>query len=135
MRTVATLVVLLVFAAGAQAARIAGTSGNDRLVGTARADVVRGNQGRDVLLGRAGPDFLHGGAGRDRVEGGVGNDRIAVSYDGASDTARCGPGLDTVNADLADAVAATASSSGDGSHAIPTRGSTASTSRRSSPTA
>ena len=82
-----------------------GTARNDRLVGTPSADVIRGLAGNDQLLGRGGADFLQGGPGRDTVDAGAGSDLVAVSYDGARDTTRCGSGLDVVNADLTDAVA------------------------------
>jgi RTX calcium-binding nonapeptide repeat (4 copies) len=105
MRSAAALVLVLVVVGAAEAARIAGTNGNDRLRGTARSDSMTGGGGRDVLLGLGGTDFLEGGAGRDRADAGAGDDRVAVEYDGSRDTVRCGPGSDTVNADLNDDVA------------------------------
>ena len=96
----------LVAAAGASAARVTGTPGNDRLVGTSGADTILGLAGRDRLVGAAGGDVLDGGPDRDVVEAGTGADRVAVQYDGARDSVRCGAGLDVVNADLADSVAA-----------------------------
>jgi RTX calcium-binding nonapeptide repeat (4 copies) len=105
VRVVALGLVLALVAAGAAAARaVTGTAASDRLVGTPRADVIRGLAGRDALLGRAGGDLLQGGPGADTVDAGPGNDLVAVSYDGARDTARCGSGLDVVNADPADIV-------------------------------
>jgi hypothetical protein len=105
VRLVALGLVLALVAAGAAAARVVtGTAASDRLVGTPRADVIRGLAGRDALLGRAGADLLQGGPGADTVDAGAGNDLIAVSYDDARDTARCGSGLDVVNADPADIV-------------------------------
>jgi hypothetical protein len=98
------LVVALLAAAGASARAVTGTPRNDRLVGTPQADVIRGLAGHDQLLGRGGGDFLQGGPGRDTIDAGPGADRVAVSYDGARDSVRCGPGLDVVNADLTDAV-------------------------------
>ena len=106
MRLAAALAAVLVLAGAAHAARISGTAANDRLVGTPRADTILGGGGRDTLLGLGGTDFLEGGAGRDRTDGGAGSDRIAVEYDGARDTVRCGSGADVVNADLSDVVAA-----------------------------
>jgi hypothetical protein len=106
MRLVAALVVALVLVAAAPAARIVGTVGNDRLIGTARADTLLGREGRDRLLGNGGTDFLHGGPSRDVVDAGPGGDRVAVQYDGARDDVRCGSGIDVVNADLPDAIAA-----------------------------
>lgn len=105
MRVAVTLVVLLLLASTAQAARLVGTTGDDRLVGTTRADTILGREGHDRLKGGPGADLLHGGPGQDAVDAGPGADRVAVQYDGARDAVRCGPGLDLVNADLADAVA------------------------------
>jgi hypothetical protein len=106
MRLAASVAVALVVVGAASAARVVGTPGDDRLVGTPRADTILGLAGRDRLAGAGGGDFLDGGPGRDVVEGGAGADRIAVQYDGARDTVRCGAGADLVNADLVDAVAA-----------------------------
>lgn len=107
MRLVALVLSLLVLGAGTALARtIEGTNRSERLVGTARADVLLGRGGGDRLFGLGGTDFLSGGTGRDRVEAGSGADRVATQYDGARDTVRCGAGLDVVNADLLDAVAA-----------------------------
>jgi hypothetical protein len=98
-------VAFLALGATAGARLVTGTPRNDRLVGTQRADSIRGLAGNDVLLGRGGADFLLGGTGRDRLDAGPGNDLVESSYDGSRDTARCGPGTDVVNADLADGVA------------------------------
>jgi hypothetical protein len=102
----ASLTLALLLAGTAAAARIVGTTGNDVLAGTPRADTIQGGPGRDTLIGGPGIDFLHGGRGTDRIHGGPGDDRIAVQYDGARDSVRCGPDVDLVNADLLDAVAA-----------------------------
>jgi hypothetical protein len=107
MRVAALALVLLLVAAGAAGARVVvGTNGNDRLVGTKRADTISGLGGKDVVLAGAGPDSVFAGAGRDAVDAGPGNDLVAVEYDGARDTVRCGQGTDTVTADLTDSVAA-----------------------------
>jgi len=106
MRFALALALSLLVAGTAAAATVVGTSGDDRLVGTPRADAISGREGRDTLVGAAGSDFLHGGPGRDLLDGGAGDDRIAAQYDGSRDTVRCGSGLDVVNADLLDAVAA-----------------------------
>lgn len=105
MRSLAVLIVLVAVLAGAaEAARVSGTGGDDRLVGTPGADTAFGLGGRDRIFGLAGADFLHGGPGRDVIDGGPGADRIAVAYDGARDVVRCGPGVDVVNADFLDTV-------------------------------
>lgn len=106
MRIAAALIVALVIAGAAQAARIVGTASGDRLLGTARADTILGREGRDRIDAGRGTDFVHGGPGRDVIDGGPGADRIAVQYDGSRDTVRCGSGVDIVNADLVDSVAA-----------------------------
>ena len=103
---VAVLSCLLVLSSAATAARLVGTDGPDRLVGTMGSDSIFGRGGSDLIFGLAGNDFLHGGPGRDLLDGGPGDDRIMAAYDGARDTVRCGPGLDVVNADLLDTVAA-----------------------------
>jgi hypothetical protein len=105
MRIVVALLIGLLLAGAASAARLTGTTGNDVLVGTARADTILGREGRDRLVGGAGADFLHGGQGRDVIDAGPGADRVVVQYDGARDSVRCGGGADLVNADLADTVA------------------------------
>jgi RTX calcium-binding nonapeptide repeat (4 copies) len=90
----------------AGAAIVRGTPGPDLLRGTAFADELYGRGGADRLEGRDGDDLLDGGPGRDRLFGGAGADWFASSGDERSDTVRCGPGLDVVNADLTDPVAA-----------------------------
>ncbi len=90
----------------ALARTIEGTNRSENLLGTARADVLNGRGGSDRLSGLGGTDFLSGGTGRDRLDAGPGSDRVVTQYDGARDTVLCGSGLDVVNADLLDAVAA-----------------------------
>jgi hypothetical protein len=104
--SVLALVVFLVAAGVAGARVVVGTNGNDRLVGTPKADRISGLGGRDVIAAGAGADLVLAGPGRDSVDAGAGNDLVAVEYDGARDTVRCGRGADTVTADLTDTVAA-----------------------------
>ena len=85
------------FAGDAWAKLLRGTPGDDRLLGTAVADTIEGLGGHDLLRGRGG---------RDAIAGGPGNDRIAAHADVGRDTVRCGAGLDVVNAELHDMVAA-----------------------------
>ncbi|MBA3433563.1 MAG: hypothetical protein H0U08_05680 [Actinobacteria bacterium] len=106
MRIVGLMLVALIVAGAAEAARIVGTASNDRLQGTTRADTILGREGRDTIAAGAGTDFVLGGPARDVIDGGPGADRIAVQYDGARDTVRCGSGVDVVNADLVDSIAA-----------------------------
>jgi hypothetical protein len=103
-RLVVVAVVALVAAGAAEARTIVGTGRGDVLSGTPRADSILGRAGNDRLTGGRGADFLNGGAGRDAVSGGEGNDRITVEYDSARDRVACGGGVDTVTADLTDAV-------------------------------
>lgn len=91
---------------GAVAATIAGTSRADILRGTNGADQIDGRSGNDILSGLGGADFLDGNVGHDLLDGGPGDDRIGVSGDGTRDDVRCGSGVDVVNADLVDRVAA-----------------------------
>ena len=105
MRALLTVLVIGVAASAASAATVVGTRGDDRLRGTPQSDSILGRDGSDRLFGLAGTDFLSGGADRDVVDAGRGADRVAVQYDGARDSVRCGAGLDLVNADLVDSVA------------------------------
>jgi hypothetical protein len=106
MRAVALLAVIALALAGTATARtIVGTPKGDRISGTPRADSIFGGTGGDHLFGGPGADFLSGGPGHDLLDGGPGNDRIAAQYD-VRDRVTCGPGLDTVTADLLDSVAA-----------------------------
>jgi hypothetical protein len=101
---IAGLAVAALVAGAARAALLRGTEGSDRLVGTPAADTIYGLGGADTIDGRGGADVIVAGPGRDSVQGGTGDDRIAVQ-DGAVDNVTCGPGLDTVTADLADKIA------------------------------
>jgi Ca2+-binding RTX toxin-like protein len=98
-------------------------------VGTERADTMQGASGNDELAGRrgndaifgdregtpAGDDLLRGGPGKDllfdgsqivdtdTVFGGKGDDRVDVKEgDDSVDDVDCGPGQDTIFADLSD---------------------------------
>jgi hypothetical protein len=105
MRVLGLFAALALTLAGTAAARtIVGTSGGDRITGTPRTDSIFGGAGADRLSGGAGADLLSGGPGHDVLDGGPGNDRIAAQYD-VRDRVTCGPGVDTVNADLVDSVA------------------------------
>jgi Tol biopolymer transport system component len=82
---------------------IYGGWGDDRIHGDAGGDVLFGGPGSDRIHGDLGGDFIDGGPGGDYIYAGDGNDRIDAR-DGARDHIYCGPGVDTVNADLRDAV-------------------------------
>lgn len=77
---------------------IIGKAGDDRLRGLGANDTLVGGAGRDRLTGGSGHDTLVAGPGRDRLMGGRGDDTVN-SRDRARETARCGPGWDTVVAD------------------------------------
>ena len=91
--------------AGAEAQFVTAQSGNDLVHGEAGNDVIDGGRGDDVLYGDSGNDLLVGGADVDRLYGGPGRDRLR-SRDAWRDAVTCGPGQDTVEADLVDLVAA-----------------------------
>ncbi len=83
-----------------------GGSGIDRIVGaenlqgTTSADVLRGDSGPNVVVGTDGDDELEGRGGPDELGGNNGSD-VLHARDGGPDRADCGPGADTVIADLA----------------------------------
>jgi RTX calcium-binding nonapeptide repeat (4 copies) len=84
---------LLAWAGPAQAKRILGTKGPDKLVGSAKADVIKSRGGNDRLDGRGGRDRLSGGPGADRLN----------AVDGRRDRlVRGGPGRDVCRIDAAD---------------------------------
>jgi RTX calcium-binding nonapeptide repeat (4 copies) len=90
----AALALLMLVSAGpAQAKRILGTTGTDRIVGTAKADVIKGRRGDDRINGRGGRDRLFGGRGADRLN----------AVDGRRDRlVRGGPGTDVCRIDAID---------------------------------
>jgi Ca2+-binding RTX toxin-like protein len=71
-----------------------GGSGNDKIVA---------GPGEANLEGGPGNDSIKGSPGEDRIEGGEGDDTIDAR-DGRYDSIDCGPGNDTVIADLGDGV-------------------------------
>ena len=74
---VALASLMLASAGAAQAKRMSGTAGADRIVGTAKADVIKSGAGNDRIKGRGGRDRLSGGRGSDRLAGGSGRDRLS----------------------------------------------------------
>jgi hypothetical protein len=84
---------LLASAAPADAKRIRGTKGPDRIVGTAKADVIKSLRGNDRIKGRAGRDRLFGGRGADRLNAVDGRQDRVVSG---------GPGHDICRVDATD---------------------------------
>ena len=71
--------------------------------GTGGGDELRGAAGDEEISGGGGEDVLHGGPGGDILLAGAGDDFVAAA-DGEQDLVLCGPGADTVSADLADLV-------------------------------
>jgi Ca2+-binding RTX toxin-like protein len=95
----------------AQAKRLVGTHGADRLHGSAKPDLIKGRAGNDRINGRQGADRLIGSRGKDRIKGAQGRDRILGgkgadrlnAADGKRDRAvKGGPGTDTCKVDAAD---------------------------------
>jgi RTX calcium-binding nonapeptide repeat (4 copies) len=74
-------------------------AGVENVIGNKEDDVLRGDQQTNVLEGALGNDTLEGRGGVDRLLGDDGNDTLDVR-DGGPDTAECGPGTDSVTADL-----------------------------------
>jgi RTX calcium-binding nonapeptide repeat (4 copies) len=64
------------------------------------ADLM-GGPGDDTLIGDDGADHIEGGTGGDSADGGGGSDSI-VLQDSVPDQASCGPGRDTVRAEVLD---------------------------------
>jgi RTX calcium-binding nonapeptide repeat (4 copies) len=86
---------MLALAGPAQAKRMRGTNGPDRMVGTAKADVIKGLRGNDRIRGRGGRDRLLGGRGADRLN----------AVDRRQDRlVRGGPGKDVCRIDATDRV-------------------------------
>ncbi len=69
------------------------------------ADTLTGNAADGFLSGFEGNDELSDGGGADRLDAGAGDDTID-SVDGAVDVDVCGAGMDKVNSDPVDTVAA-----------------------------
>jgi hypothetical protein len=88
-------------AVSAAVATLEGDEGDDTLTAAGGADVLSGGPGFDTLAGGEGDDRLDGGTGGDTADGSGGNDSI-VLRDLVADTATCGPGRDTVRAEVLD---------------------------------
>ena len=84
---------MLAWAGPAQAKRIRGTKGPDRIVGTAKADVIKALGGNDRVKSRGARDRLFGGRGADRLN----------AVDGRRDrVVNGGPGKDVCRVDATD---------------------------------
>ena len=86
-----------------------GGPGNDDINGLEGNDAIFGDEGNDLLTGGAQGDTITGGPGADDVRGDdvppafSGSDTIFIA-DGERDTATCGFGADTVQADGVDLI-------------------------------
>lgn len=85
--------------------------GNDTIYGQLGNDEVVGGDGVDILNGGPGNDTIFDGPGNDtaddRMVGGDGDDNMqSTNLPAAKDTVSCGSGIDEVQADALDAVAA-----------------------------
>ena len=91
---------------GSGSDRLEGSRGNDLLDGETGADRLEGDAGNDTLRGKSGSDSLFGGTGTDVLTGGDDNDFIDAKEPAGNvselDTIDCGPGFDTLVADLKD---------------------------------
>lgn len=76
-------------------ATVDGGPGADRIWAGPQADDVHGGPGNDTLTGNAGRDVLAGDDGDDAID----------AADALPDRVSCGPGYDSVSADVVDAVA------------------------------
>lgn len=65
------------------------------------ANIFDGGPGNDTITSLAGNDTVTGGSGKDNVDAGAGDDTLNL-VDAEADTANCGDGNDTVNADPID---------------------------------
>ena len=85
---------------------VAGDEGRDEVAGSGGDDTIVGGYRDDLLIGDRGDDRLFGGEGEDRLIGGEGDDYINARGDPPTvDHVRCGPGRDTVKANLHEDVA------------------------------
>jgi hypothetical protein len=84
-------------------ATLDGGDGPDSLIGGPGNDRLLGGPGDDYASGGPGNDTVHGDLGRDTVDGGDGNDLLEVR-DKKTDSALCGPGRDSIRAEVLDAL-------------------------------
>jgi Ca2+-binding RTX toxin-like protein len=89
---------------------VLGGAGDDHITADTDAkDVINnafdGGGGNDTLTTLGGNDLLIGGSGQDTLDAGAGDDSLLL-VDGEKDTATCGDGNDTVNADPIDVLSA-----------------------------
>jgi hypothetical protein len=90
-------------AATAQSGGTAQLTAFEKLIGSPQADTLRGTEGADEIRGGGGADDIDPRGGADVVKGEGGDDSLALK-DGAADSADCGTGTDTADADTADAL-------------------------------
>jgi len=82
-------------AAGALAAILTPTTGNDEISGSDGADTIDGLAGDDTIFGLDGNDSLIGGDGKDVLHGGIGNDTL-FGGNNNDDTLIGGAGADSL---------------------------------------
>ena len=75
----------------------------EKLIGSPQTDTLRGTGGADDIRGGGGADDIDPRGGADVVKGEAGDDTLALE-DGATDSADCGTGNDTADADSADSL-------------------------------
>ena len=83
--------------------RFMGNASTNTFLGAGGADQLSGGGGNDYLYGEDGPDTLSGDEGVDYLDGGLAEDTFHTR-DTAGDSIICGPGGDSVFADLMDLV-------------------------------
>ena len=121
IRMLAVGVLMVMLSAGAAFGAspvLTGTNDDDQLKGTSKAEEIRGLGGEDEIVDGLGEDVVYGGAGSDNLigyggdtsvdhfRGAAGRDIIqSVDVPATKDRVSCGPGVDRVYADKADAVA------------------------------
>lgn len=89
----AALATLLIGSVGAaEAKRITGTKGPDKIRGTSKGDRINAKGGKDVVAGRNGRDRIVGAGGADKLSGAKGGD--SLSGGGGSDRLKGGQGRD-----------------------------------------
>jgi Ca2+-binding RTX toxin-like protein len=75
----------------------------EKLIGSPQPDTLRGTEAADDIRGGGGADDIDPRGGADAVKGEGGDDSLALK-DGAADSADCGTGTDTADADTADSL-------------------------------
>lgn len=104
--TLAAVALALGTHAGAYAANVTGTAGDDVLHGTSSADTIKARAGNDTVHGGAGADKIYGDRGKDTLYGGKGADDIEDATSPAPDRIFGGTGGDLILTNYKDQVKA-----------------------------